>query len=146
MNGPILRSKAELDRLAFFKARHENNLKHASPVLLDTVDPKMPPPVAYNAIQTVDNLTVGLGPRLMLLMMADTTMGLMANAPPAHKDVVEIEMGSWNRALYMLANHPTLYLEMAQEFEMLKAAGASVQHDFADNPAAIKPGTGENES
>jgi len=121
MNTPILPTKRQLDERDFFMRRHENNIEHASPALLSTIDQNMPPPVIVNSIKTMDNLMVGLGPRMMLMMMADTCMGLITNSPPVDKRAMEIELGSWNRALYMLANHPTKYLEMAQEFELLRA-------------------------
>lgn len=121
MNTPILPTKKQLDERDFFMARHENNVAHASPALLTTLDQNMPPTVVVNTIKTIDNLMMGLGPRVMLMMMADTMMGLMTNAPPANKRVSDIELGSWNRALFMLANHPTQYLELAQEFELMRA-------------------------
>jgi len=144
MNTPILPTKRELDQRDFFMRRHDNNMAHASPALLCTVDPNMPPPVIINSIKTMDNLMVGLGPRMMLLMMADTAMGLMANAPPADKQTVEIELGSWNRALYMLANHPTKYLEMAQEFELMRQVAARDNPETAGTTVAVKPANSES--
>lgn len=138
----MLKTKAELDKEEFFRRRHANNMEFASPVLLQTVPANLPPPVAAHAMQTIDALIAGLGPRLVLLMMADTMMGMQVNTPAAQNKEGQIELGSWNRALYMLANDSVLYLEIAQDFELQKAAALAGE----TLPGEIKPAAANEET
>jgi len=129
-----LPTKAELDQRAFFRARFENIVKTAAPALLDTIDQRMPPPVVEHAMKTIDALMVGLGPRLLLALMADTMVGLQVNNPQAQSEEGQIELGAWNRAFYVLANSESTYLDMAREFEEKRAAMKAAAETTEEKP------------
>lgn len=147
MNGPILRTKAELDQAAYFAERFAEITRTSTPDMLASIPKGLNKSNCGPLMSNVDMLVKTLGPRMILLLMSQSfneILKMRADGPAEANRVLE----GWSTVLGHLANDSTMAPIIFDQIMQAQAmhAVAGIEDANGKLPGEIKPANDKNES